>query len=159
MMKKIKKNKGFTLLELLIVISIIGILTSIILTSLNTARDKAVIAKFRQDLGQLQNAVSLYKSNNNDSWPAAGDGGTLDELASELKTAGLYGSNTIVIPPKITSGTILSPDVRSCGQADYSSNPAYIYYFSSTDDYYLEQFPTLYNNGSPEEGFGCFEFK
>ena len=43
-MKIIKTKKGFTLIELMVVISIVSLLSSIILSSLSTARQKATIA-------------------------------------------------------------------------------------------------------------------
>lgn len=48
------------MIELLVVISIIGLLSSVVLSSLNTARVKARDAKRKSDLHQIQLALTLY---------------------------------------------------------------------------------------------------
>lgn len=58
------KNKGFTLIEMLIVIAIIGILSSMILVGLGSARAKARDSRRISDIRQIQNGLEIYYSNN-----------------------------------------------------------------------------------------------
>ena len=62
-------KKGFTLIELLVVIAIIGLLATIVLVSLNNARNKASNTKVKADLSQVMLAVEMYYSDNN-TYPA-----------------------------------------------------------------------------------------
>jgi prepilin-type N-terminal cleavage/methylation domain-containing protein len=59
-MRHAHKN-GFTLLELLVVISIIGTLASVVLASLNTSREKAQYAAARTEITQLMRLTEIAK--------------------------------------------------------------------------------------------------
>lgn len=62
------KRKGFTLLELLVVISIIGILVALGAVAFSTAQQKGRDAKRRGDMKSIQNAFEQYYAQNASSY-------------------------------------------------------------------------------------------
>ena len=68
-MIKINK-KGFTLIELLVVIAIIGLLSTLAVVALGSARQKARDSKRLSDIKQIQTALELHYTDNNE-YPTA----------------------------------------------------------------------------------------
>ncbi len=64
-------RKGFTLIEMLVVVAIIGLLSSTILVGLGNARSKARDARRISDLRQIQTGLENYYVENNQSYPQA----------------------------------------------------------------------------------------
>ncbi len=62
MQKNIKK--GFTLVEILVVIGIIGILSSVTLILLNKARSSASLARAKTEFKSLETAINFYYEDN-----------------------------------------------------------------------------------------------
>jgi prepilin-type N-terminal cleavage/methylation domain-containing protein len=80
-------NSGFTLVELLVVISIIGILSSFAVVSLNSARAKARDALRKGDMAQIRTALNLYYDDNL-SYPICGTWNGDDEDFGAAVSAG-----------------------------------------------------------------------
>lgn len=60
----LRKNKGFTLLELMVVIVILGIIASFVVPSLFGNVDKANAQKIVQDISTLETQLKMYKLDN-----------------------------------------------------------------------------------------------
>lgn len=59
--KTLHKDEGFSLIELMVVLVIIGLLTSIVVVVALPGQDKALITKANADIRTIEQAVDLYR--------------------------------------------------------------------------------------------------
>ena len=85
-----RKNKGFTLVEMLVVVAIIGILASVFLIGLRGFRGSAYDARRLSDLQKVQGYLELYY-NKNREYPNA-------STWAELQTALVADAGVSAIP-------------------------------------------------------------
>lgn len=95
MMKIKNSNRGFTLMELLIVVAIIGLLASMILVGLSSFRTRGRDARRVADVKQVQNGLEIYYAKMNkypdvqSSGTPGGDGVLVgwEAMVNEIKIA------------------------------------------------------------------------
>lgn len=121
-----KKSKGFTLIELLVVIAIIGILATIVLVSLNSARQKARDVRRVADLRQVALALEMY----------------YDDHAAYPSVTGCTTANWTTM-----AGLIEGDGYMTKVPLDPTNTGSYVYMFGSTGtDYALKS--TLENTSN-----------
>jgi len=92
----LRNRQGFTLIEILVVIAIIGILSSVVLTAVGTAREKAREAKAKSELRNLKTAIRLLEADTG-KWPNGCPVGNIanPEVALDNAQAGIKQSPVV----------------------------------------------------------------
>lgn len=112
-LKEKEGDRGFTFVELLVVIGIIGILSSVVLTSVSTARGKAIEAKTKQELSQAKAQADIYEIFHSNY-------GTADNTGV---SASCDAANTLFTDPAFAS-VITQAEITSGGSAVCASTPS-----------------------------------
>lgn len=85
-----KRNKGFTIVELLIVIVVIGILAGLVITTYNGIQQKARNTERTTDLKTFQSQLEAYNANNG-RYPTTTDLGTTSSTNLTFVSGNLKG--------------------------------------------------------------------
>jgi prepilin-type N-terminal cleavage/methylation domain-containing protein len=80
-----KTIHGFTLVEVLIVVSILGIMAAIVIPHYNSTTGEAQLACLRSNLHVVRKQIELYKIHHNGIWPAS-VGETSADFARRMMT-------------------------------------------------------------------------
>lgn len=89
---------GFTLVEILIVVVILGILAAIVLPQLSSASSEAQMSRLCSDLQVTRVAIEMYKIQHADAMPGTTSGVSLEQALTQktnedgtLSASGLFG--------------------------------------------------------------------
>jgi len=108
-MKKILK--GFSLIELLIVITIIGILAVVFLPKITSGPERARDAQRVSDVADIANAVEMVAQDNDGAYPDTSGAWTALTDSNFTPVAAQFDNNTIPQDPQSTNavGPVASP--------------------------------------------------
>ena len=94
-----RAKSGFTLVEILIVVVILGILAAIVIPQFTEASTEAKTSSLCTDLQTMRSQIELYKIQHSDALPSAAAVGLVLALTSQTDAAGAaYGAASTTGP-------------------------------------------------------------
>lgn len=133
-------RKGFTLIEILVVISIIGVLLGVGAVSFSSAQKKARDSARKTDLRGIKNAMEQYYSLCNGNYPVAAAGNTVPVIATTPTQCN--GNTSVIMATVPTDPKTGGPYVYFTTNNPLAWTPAYSVCTWSTSG--LEAEPTGY---------------
>jgi prepilin-type N-terminal cleavage/methylation domain-containing protein/prepilin-type processing-associated H-X9-DG protein len=130
-MTNINRKRGFTLVELLIVIAVIGVLLALLLPAVQTARESARRTQCLSNLRQMVIAAHLYADTHGDSYPIAyyykQDGNVTYTYAWDLTTIAAPGHDPQVVAGILWGDNTTPLEIEQCpsfvGTANWAVDP------------------------------------
>lgn len=98
MLNKFMKNKkGFTLIELVVVVAILGVLALLIVPNVTNRISEAKEAVLEANIKVINNAIKMYCAEQGDYPEISGtqEGEKIEELLNKLQTAGYLDANEV----------------------------------------------------------------
>lgn len=116
MNRNFRGREGFTLIEILVVVILLGILATIIIPQISVSTEDAKLNTLKTNLNHLRSAVELYYYQHNNTYPGA-------TKHTDGTVVGSDAEAGAALIPQLTQYSSLTGEVATSGSSTYQFGP------------------------------------